>query len=96
MLRAPHHRARQDGCTGLILASNSGHVEVVRLLLDSKADANLADEVQPHHAPFPAGRRACPGPLAGVGSSGSDAGPMEGARVDVSRFLCPGPQWSRP
>ena len=45
MLRAPHHRARQYGCTGLILASKNGHLEVVRLLLDSKADANLADKV---------------------------------------------------
>ena len=90
MLRAPHHRARQDGTTGLIPASKNGHLEVVRLLLDSKADANLADKVQPHHAPFPAGRRACPGPpgaLAGGGGRGSAmstlppssaAGPVEG------------------
>ena len=100
MLRAPHHRARQDGTTGLILASMNGHVEVVRLLLDSKADANLADEVQPHHAPFPAGRRACPGPpgaLAGGGGRGSAmstlppssaAGPVEGPSPRL-RTGCP-------
>ena len=39
--------ARQDGTTGLYIASQNGHFEVVRLLLDSKADANLARKVQP-------------------------------------------------
>ena len=43
---SPHHRARQDGSTGLIRALMNGHVEAVRLLLDSRADPNLAGEVQ--------------------------------------------------
>jgi hypothetical protein len=36
----------QAGLTSLFTASMSGHLDVVRLLLDSKADANLADQVQ--------------------------------------------------
>jgi hypothetical protein len=52
-----HHRAWQDGFTGLFLALQNGHLEVVRLLLDSKADANLANKVQPlppfHPTPRP-------------------------------------------
>ena len=44
-LRAPHHRAPQDGTTGLFLASQNGHLEAVRLLLESRADVSLADEV---------------------------------------------------
>ncbi len=36
---------RQDGITGLIRASHNGHVELARLLLDYKADSNLADKV---------------------------------------------------
>jgi ankyrin repeat protein len=35
----------QTGRTGLIEASIGGHLEVVRLLLDNKADASLADQV---------------------------------------------------
>jgi hypothetical protein len=35
----------QTGLTGLFMASMNGHLDVVRLLLDSKADANLADQV---------------------------------------------------
>ncbi len=45
------HRAPQGGRTGLIMASEKGHLEVVRLLLESRADANLADEVQPPPPP---------------------------------------------
>jgi hypothetical protein len=48
-----YRRARQDGSTGLILASKNGHLEVVRLLLGSKADPNLADEVRPPASPPP-------------------------------------------
>jgi ankyrin repeat protein len=42
----------QAGLTGLFMASMNGHLDVVRLLLESKADANLADQV-PVLAPFP-------------------------------------------
>jgi hypothetical protein len=35
----------QTGLTGLFMASMNGHLDVVRLLLDSRADANLADQV---------------------------------------------------
>ncbi len=41
----PHHRAWQDGFSGLYLASREGHVEVVKLLLGSKAEANRANKV---------------------------------------------------
>ena len=37
----------QLGRTGLIQAANTGQIEVVRLLLDSRADANAADTVLP-------------------------------------------------
>jgi ankyrin repeat protein len=37
----------QDGSTGLQMAAQNGHLEVVRLLLDSRADLNLAREVSP-------------------------------------------------
>ena len=36
---------RQDGTTGLISASRSGHKEVVRLLLEHKASVNAAKQV---------------------------------------------------
>ncbi len=39
--------AWQDGRTGLYLASLNRNFEMVRLLLDNKADANLAKKVQP-------------------------------------------------
>ncbi len=38
--------ALQDGTTALQMAGQNGHAEVVQLLLDSQADANLADEVR--------------------------------------------------
>jgi hypothetical protein len=44
---------RQDGATGLSMASQNGHPEVVRLLLGIKADPSLADEVQPAAPPGP-------------------------------------------
>jgi hypothetical protein len=50
-LLLPQHHVWQDGFTGLYLASQNGHREVVRLLLDSKADANLADKVHPFSLP---------------------------------------------
>jgi hypothetical protein len=40
----------QAGLTSLFMASMNGHLDVVRLLLERKADANLADQVQ--HTPF--------------------------------------------
>ena len=36
-----HHIAMLDGCTALTAASVRGHVEVVKLLLKSQADASL-------------------------------------------------------
>ena len=35
----------QDGATALIQSASSGHVEVARLLLDSKADIHAATQV---------------------------------------------------
>lgn len=47
----------QDGDTALITACSEGHLEVVRLLLDSRADPNAARKVSGHtpppHSPFP-------------------------------------------
>jgi hypothetical protein len=42
---SPCRTAWQDGRTGLSPVSQYGHLDMVRLLLDSKADANLADKV---------------------------------------------------
>ncbi len=39
-----HQPSMQAGLTGLVMASMNGHVDVARLLLESKADANLADQ----------------------------------------------------
>jgi hypothetical protein len=44
----------QGGATSLSLAAGNGHESVVRLLLDSKAKANLTDQVSAlghKHAP---------------------------------------------
>ena len=35
-------KARDDGCTALLMASQKGHKEVVKALLDLGADATLA------------------------------------------------------
>ncbi len=40
----------QDGTTALQMACLEGHAEVVQLLLDSRADANLANEVRSRRA----------------------------------------------
>jgi ankyrin repeat protein len=36
----------QDGFTALIVSAQNGHVEVVRLLLDSRADIHAANKVR--------------------------------------------------
>ena len=36
----------QDGRTGLMWASDNGHINVVKVLLDAKADPNIANEVK--------------------------------------------------
>jgi hypothetical protein len=42
-------RVRQDVVTGLIMAASNGHAEVVRLLVEGKADINAANMV---HTPL--------------------------------------------
>ena len=45
----PHARLRrQDGATSVWIASQEGYVEVVRVLIDGRADINAADEVDTH------------------------------------------------
>ena len=42
----PHARLRrQDGATPVFIASQNGHGEVVRLLIDGRADINAAKQV---------------------------------------------------
>ncbi len=41
---------RQNGVTGLDVAANNNHLEVVRLLLDRRADPNAANKVRRHTA----------------------------------------------
>ena len=48
--------SRQEGCTCLYWSAQSGHLNVVQLLLESQADANLANQVpifQPTHVSLP-------------------------------------------
>jgi hypothetical protein len=45
---SPAH-VRQDGVTGLFMAAQRGHAEVVRLLVEGKADVNAARKV---HTPL--------------------------------------------
>ena len=40
------HSVPQDGWTALMLASDSGHTDVVQLLLSSGAQVDLQDEVR--------------------------------------------------
>ena len=54
-------RVRQSGTTGLYMASQYGHAEAVRLLLDRRADANKAGAVRPadtRRSPAPRARAA--------------------------------------
>ena len=38
-------RIMQDGYTSLMLATQRGHVDIVKALLDAKADPNITDKV---------------------------------------------------
>ena len=40
------HSVPQDGWTALMLASDSGHTDVVQLFLSSRAQVDLQDEVR--------------------------------------------------
>ena len=42
----------QDGDTPLYTASSNGHTDVVRLLLENKADPNISDKVSYSIIPF--------------------------------------------
>ena len=60
----------------LLLASDNGHLEVARLLLDSRADIHAADKVHPHR-PFPHLLAPARGSM---GRGGSGVGAREGAK----------------
>jgi hypothetical protein len=47
----PHPLVCQDGYTGLYWAAFDGHLEVVRLLLDSRADPSAAKKVHGRTVP---------------------------------------------
>ena len=40
----------QKGVTGLMLASDEGYTETVRVLLEAKANPNVTDEVKLHYS----------------------------------------------
>ena len=44
------HSLIQHGSTGLMEASESGHVDTVRTLLEAKADPNITNEVKLHYS----------------------------------------------
>ena len=52
------HPRAQDGKTALMVSAQDGHMEVARLLLDSKADIHAADKV-PRSGPLWTGSSAC-------------------------------------
>ena len=50
---APHSSSRQDGFSSLMIASQNGHLDIVKALLESRADVNAENKVRNPSLPPP-------------------------------------------
>jgi ankyrin repeat protein len=82
-------RARQNDSTGLLLASQNGHHDVVQLLLDTKADPNLASEVHPPPPRPPSTQWYRPRPTHPHPARARPRRPASRWTAGAPRLLCP-------